>query len=299
MISIIIPCYNSFQHFDECLQAVFSQEVTIPFEVIVVDSSPTEEVFSFKSSKHPIKIIHSNERLLPGIARNIGVAKALGELLVFIDVDVILLEGALQNAWNYFQNGYLIFNGSLLLHPRAQPYWGCFLEIGFFFNEFQVTRSLCSKRNLASTILFIKKEIFNESRGFKNIPRMQDTEFTERLHSSGYSLWQISDIRALYLQDVSILHVLRKCFIQGHNTFSIRKKQKISNRRRFLSLPLIPFMGIMKTNIIVSRNLRFSRNIKELLSHLLCYPLYMLCGFSWTIGYFKAQLYNRSFLSIR
>ena len=79
-LSIIIPSYKS-KFLD---QAIKSAKVFEPLEIIVIDTSP------YKPKVKGVKLHYQKERLNAAAARNKGAELANGEMLLFIDSDVIL-----------------------------------------------------------------------------------------------------------------------------------------------------------------------------------------------------------------
>src|SRR3989344_4324764 len=87
--SVIIRTYNEEQRLLQCLQAVFSQQTTFPFEVIVVDSESTDKTLSI-ASRFPVKILHiPKKEFTYGKALNIGGEAAEGQYLVFLSGDAV------------------------------------------------------------------------------------------------------------------------------------------------------------------------------------------------------------------
>lgn len=102
-VSVIIPTFNEEKVIDNCLQSLFKQTLKV-LEIIVVDDGSTDHTVSkiskisrdakFLHEVHNLKSQFSNLFLLeqkhkgPGAARNLGVSKAKGEILVFVDADM-------------------------------------------------------------------------------------------------------------------------------------------------------------------------------------------------------------------
>ena len=86
-ISIIIPAYNEEKHIEKCLQSLSNQDYD-NYEIIVVDDGSTdltkEIVKRFKNVK-----LKKQEHKGPGTARNFGAKSSKGEILVFVDSDMI------------------------------------------------------------------------------------------------------------------------------------------------------------------------------------------------------------------
>ncbi len=88
-ISVVIPTYQHARTLPACLDSVFAQDYG-NIEVIVVDDGSTDntaEVLSVYADR--VKII-TQENQGSNPARNAGLAAATGELVIFVDADVIM-----------------------------------------------------------------------------------------------------------------------------------------------------------------------------------------------------------------
>ena len=93
-ISIIIPVYNSSLTLKECLAAVLDSNFK-NFEIIIVsDNSPDDSVEIARQYK--CKIIELPKNKGPAFARNKGAQVSAGDILLFIDSDVIIKNDALD-----------------------------------------------------------------------------------------------------------------------------------------------------------------------------------------------------------
>ena len=88
-VSVIVPFYNSEIHVKKCLESLIEQDFSLPFEIIMVnDSSSDSSLNLIKSYKHPhIKIFSLSSNSGPAAARNLGLKKAKGDYIFFLDVD--------------------------------------------------------------------------------------------------------------------------------------------------------------------------------------------------------------------
>ena len=92
-ISVIVPSAHSFIDVEKCINALLGQTY-IPSEIIVIDSFglggyDKKQLKVRCQSYCTLHIISHSERLNPGAARNIGVKKASGDFIAFIDVMTI------------------------------------------------------------------------------------------------------------------------------------------------------------------------------------------------------------------
>ena len=93
-ISIIIPVYNSSLTLKECLDAVFDSSFK-NFEVIVVSDNSSDNSVEI-AKQFQCKIIELPQNRGPGFARNEGAKTAEGDVLLFLDSDVIIDKEALN-----------------------------------------------------------------------------------------------------------------------------------------------------------------------------------------------------------
>jgi GT2 family glycosyltransferase len=102
-ISIIIPTYNRPLDLDECLNSVLEQ-TRRPLEVLIVDNSTNNDSMElvkqrkneFANKKILLEYLKNQNENSLTVARNIGVGAAKGEIVLFLDDDVVLEKGYLQ-----------------------------------------------------------------------------------------------------------------------------------------------------------------------------------------------------------
>lgn len=97
-ISIIIPVYNSKKYLQKCLDSVINQGYS-DMEVILVDDGSTDGssiICDNNVAKHSfITVIHKKNEGV-STARNIGIKRAKGKYIFFLDSDDIMLPQVLQ-----------------------------------------------------------------------------------------------------------------------------------------------------------------------------------------------------------
>jgi GT2 family glycosyltransferase len=130
LVSIIIPTYKREKDLQECLNSILSQS-DLPFEVIIIDnanSPKTEELVKknkelFEKNNVFLKyLINRKENSLTS-ARNIGVKNAVGDIILFLDDDVVLDKGYIKNILKVYEKypnaigvqGYITITSNSLL----------------------------------------------------------------------------------------------------------------------------------------------------------------------------------------
>jgi len=92
-MSIVIATYNRRVDLEECLASIFSLK-NGPHEVIVVDSGSTDGTRELQK-RFPMQYVSVRERNRER-ARNVGISLARGDVVAFLDDDVVVHERWLQ-----------------------------------------------------------------------------------------------------------------------------------------------------------------------------------------------------------
>src|SRR3990172_8271100 len=94
LVTVVIPSHNYARYVGDAVQSVLAQTY-VPVEVIVVDDGSTDDTLQVLARfGDRIRVLR-----LPGHgvahARNAGLRAAMGEFIVFVDADDVLLPDAL------------------------------------------------------------------------------------------------------------------------------------------------------------------------------------------------------------
>lgn len=127
-ISVVIPSYNRSRILKDCLTALTKQDLPAKnFEVIVVDDGSkddTKKIAKKFTEKHKNLRYFYQKNQGQGIARNNGVSKAKGTIIVLIGDDIIVREDFLtQHLRLHLRHSdeHEAVLGLTLWHPRLKP----------------------------------------------------------------------------------------------------------------------------------------------------------------------------------
>jgi GT2 family glycosyltransferase len=301
-ISIIIPSYNTQDSIENTLRHLAQQNINLEYEIIVVDCSEHNKVeqivHHIKESFANLRFIHRLKRFNPGEGRNIGAHEAQGELLVFVDADVLLAPNSLQAAWHHFHDGKHIFGGALELNTEVNNSLAAYIEHYFFNHESQKCHPACERKNLSSALMCFDREIFITEGGFRDIPRMQDTELSERLRIHGHRLFFCPDILAFQTQNSSLSRVLKKIYINGQNIYYIRYQASMSLFKKAVFIACLPLITILKIVRIIVRHLLYQTRKGKLITFAISLPLIFSSWF-WMAGFYNALITEKGIGSER
>lgn len=88
MISVVILTLNGGRLFHRCIEAVASQQLEMPFEILVIDSGSTDGTAELAESYgRVIKI--NRENFNHGLTRNFGIREAQGEIVALLVQDAL------------------------------------------------------------------------------------------------------------------------------------------------------------------------------------------------------------------
>ncbi|MDO8669577.1 MAG: glycosyltransferase family A protein [Candidatus Buchananbacteria bacterium] len=100
MLSVIIPTYNRAAYLDKSLSSLTKQNYPKDdFEVVIVDDGSKDETAKITSKfKNDLNLKYFRENHL-GVshARNVGIRKSIGEVVVFFDDDALVAENWLES----------------------------------------------------------------------------------------------------------------------------------------------------------------------------------------------------------
>ena len=139
--SVVIPTYNRKPILEKCLKAlevqVLSENAVTDYEIVLVDDGSTDgtlEWLETHKDNFPHVRTFEQEHMGSAAARNLGVEKAKGDTIIFIDSDLVVTEVFLQahadaltegqkelGSDRFFTYGAVI-NTANFENPTSEPY---------------------------------------------------------------------------------------------------------------------------------------------------------------------------------
>ncbi len=185
MISFIIPAYNSFKTLPKTVKSLLKQQVNDTFEIIVVDSSDNpvakEQLESLASNR--VQVICLEKKTVPAESRNIGARAATGELLCFIDSDIILEQDWLKQILSAYQDGCRAGGGAIGIPEFQKDNSVALAQLYLQCNEYLSGTARVQKLFVPSCNMFCERALFFEVGGFPEIRASEDTLFFLQLEN--------------------------------------------------------------------------------------------------------------------
>ena len=112
-VSIITPSYNSSRYIEETIESVQKQTYS-DWEMIIVDDCSTDDtceiVENIIKRDNRIMLIKQNQNQGAGAARTLGMRKASGKYIAYLDADDIWLPDKLEKQVMYMKNNNIGFS---------------------------------------------------------------------------------------------------------------------------------------------------------------------------------------------
>lgn len=229
MTSIIIVNYKTKELTKNCVHSIFNHFTHALFEIIIVDNNSEDDSVEYLKNLFPEITIIVNERNVGfGTANNIGVSAAIGEYVLLINSDTIVINNILAK-FIAFYNTHIDLNlgviGSLLLSANGDIVhsFGNFLTVlkPTFGNRKKGTvlaeieeKNYTKVDIVVGANMFMKKTVFDSFNGFdENIFLYEEEmELQYRMQKAGYASFVICDRGIVHLEGKSSSNWFkRKC----------------------------------------------------------------------------------------
>jgi glycosyltransferase involved in cell wall biosynthesis len=201
-ISAIVPVYNGEATLQRSLEPLLAmREKGEVAEIIVVDDGSTDATATIAASSG-VRVMNSGGRLGPGGARNVAAATAVGDVLWFVDADVVVHADAARVLAEALQrSGAAAVFGAYDDNPPA---------IDFLSQYKNLVHSYYHRQQAGSVETFwagcgaLRKQAFVDVGGFDSVryprPSIEDIELGWRLHQRGLAIEIVPALQATHLK---------------------------------------------------------------------------------------------------
>jgi glycosyltransferase involved in cell wall biosynthesis len=205
-VSVIIPVFNGSEHIRTCLRAVFESDYR-DFECIVVNDGSKDDTLSI------LKDFQVNVLTFPNTngqayARNRGVEASKGQILLFVDADVVIRPDTITRVIETFEKMPTIdaIFGSYDDEPGAPNFFSQYKNL---FHHYVHQHSNVDASTFWCGCGSIKRETFIKIGGFNaKLLAIEDIEFGYKLKARQYNIYLNKDIQVKHLKRYSFFGML-------------------------------------------------------------------------------------------
>lgn len=211
LVSVIVPVFNGGNFLHQCLDALFSSDYT-DFEVIVVDDGSTDDSAKISREKGATVIATARRQSGPAAARNLAAKQAKGEILLFIDADVVVKADTISKAVKRFADNpeYSALFGSYDDSPFEKNFLSQYKNLQHHFVH-QTSNPEAS--TFWTGLGAIRRDTFLEMSGFDceqfPVPSIEDIELGVRLRNAGHRILLDRRIQAKHLKKWEIVSLIK------------------------------------------------------------------------------------------
>jgi len=200
-LSVVIPVHNGREYLSLCLQALRASE-RLPDEVIVVDDSSTDGSGQLAAEHSATLVTLKGGPHGPAVARNRGARQAMGDILVFIDSDVVVHPDTLQKIERILtaEPDISALFGSYDADSPANGVVTRYKNLLHHYVHQHSAREVCT---FWAGCGAIRRDVFLDVGGFDESygrPSIEDIELGARLRKAGLVVWLCSDVQATHLK---------------------------------------------------------------------------------------------------
>lgn len=269
MITFIVIGLNEGWKLTKCIDSIYNEIQNYKhqkFEVIYIDSQSDDDSIA-RALKYPdLKVFQITGKCNPAIARNIGAVESKGNLLFFLDGDMELCQGFLEEAINLYKLNYRFISGQIreLFYNRNREYLG---DRMIFSNQKLNTFNLTN-----GGAFVIDKALWKSAGGMRTkYARSQDIDLNYRLVMKGFPIFRSERI------------IVKHHTIQYN--FDIKLTEELKNFSKYL------FRGVLIRDHILNYKI-FLRNAR------INYSLFVFIISAILSGFLRNALFTLIYFSL-
>jgi GT2 family glycosyltransferase len=207
MISVVVPVHNAPASLERCLRALTDSDYT-DFEIIVVDDCSTDDSAAV-ARRFPLRLVSLKGKPFgPAYARNRGAEAAAGDIVCFVDSDVLVHKDTMR-----------IIAQTFVLHPDYAAVFGSYDQNpgeGDFLSQYKnLVHHFVHQQAKADASTFwsgcgaMRRGVFHEMRGFDAgkypRPSIEDIDLGCRLTKAGYKIYVNKEVQVTHLKRWTLL----------------------------------------------------------------------------------------------
>jgi len=211
-VTVIVPVYDGGDKFRRCLMSLVNAEPA-PEEIIVVADGDTDGSGRL-AEEFGMHVLQIPETGGPARARNLGAHRAVGDILFFVDADVIIPRDAIGQIADAFQQQpqFVAVFGSYDDEPFEKNFLSQYKNL---FHHYVHQTANIEASTFWGACGAIRRDIFLSLSGFNEDyrrPSIEDIELGYRLKRAGHRIRILKSLRVKHLKHWGISSLLKTDF---------------------------------------------------------------------------------------
>ncbi len=214
-VSVVVPVHNGEKDIEQCLGRI-RDSAGCSFELIVVNDASTDQTASIAAAMAN-HVITLHEQSGPAAARNRAVEDCRGDIVVFVDCDVMVSKDTLRSLRDQLEeNQWAAVFGSYDRYPKVRNLISVYKNL---MHHYYHQRSEREAQTFWSGCGAIRKAVFKEMGGFNQAfarPSIEDIELGMRVSEAGYAIGSVPEIQVQHTKRWTLKNlVYTDVFLRG------------------------------------------------------------------------------------
>ena len=289
-VTVLIPVYNGAHTIRNTLLSLLEQKFDERYEIIVVDSSSDETPHIIADEFPTVHLIRRDRQTDPGTARNLGIARARGEIIACTDADCIAPSDWLARMVAAQRLGHKVVGGTIENgHPDSLISWAGYLGE---FRQWLPVGQARPVEHVPTCNISYHRSVFDQFGGFPTqFYPQEDLLFHWRLAQHKVPIWFDPNIRVRHVHRTTWSAYCRHLYRIGNITARVLKLTNDQGvflvRSPVLALLAAPVLPLIKWLRTISVFL--SQQPKVLRAHALALVPFLLGLYVWVIGFVRGS----------
>lgn len=223
-ISVVMPVYNAASTLAECLTRLCNSSFG-DFEIVMIDDGSTDQSRAI-AGNFPVRIVPSPGRVGPAAARNLGARVAEGDVVFFMDSDVMVRSDTLARIASAFERNDL--EGLVGVQAADMRHRDLVSQYKNLWMRWTYVRKQGDVPLFYTTAAAIRREAFLRAGGFDQgyaTPNVEDTAFGQKLARLGVRVRIDPELEVEHVKRYSLTGLLRTDFMRAVSLTRLKLRQ--------------------------------------------------------------------------
>ena len=235
-ISVVMPVYNAGATLAECLTRLCNSTFA-DFEIVMVDDGSTDQSRAI-AANFPVRVVPSSGRVGPAAARNLGARAAEGDVLFFIDSDVMVRPDTVARVAACFERGEV--EGVIGVQAADMRHRDLVSQYKNIWMRWTYVRKTGDVPLFYTTAAAIHRDAFLRAGGFDQgyaTPNVEDTAFGQRLAHLGIKVQVDPELEVEHVKRYSLAGLLRTDYMRAVSLTRLKLRERQDLARNNTSVP--------------------------------------------------------------
>jgi GT2 family glycosyltransferase len=255
-ISVVMPVYNAESTLAECLTRLCSSSFP-DFEVVLVDDGSTDQTRVI-AANFPVRVVPSPGRVGPAAARNVGAQAARGDILFFIDSDVMVRPDSVGRVAERLVGENV--DGVVGVQAASMRYRDVVSQYKNIWMRWTYLRKTGDVPLFYTTAAAIRRDAFLRAGGFDvayATPNVEDTAFGQKLARLGIRVRVAPELEVEHVKRYSLGALLRTDFMRAVSLTRLKLRERGEIAQNNTSVPTtymasVPLAGLGAALVLVA-----------------------------------------------